>query len=140
MSRMLQIGFLIMQISGWSLLFQACLYKDFNLYFTFGLLGLFQFGALIVLPNLFSKAFSSVGHMAGYAGAVYSLIQIGGAATWGELASLMPADTLIPLAVMMNHSDKVDHAAAIDFQSFVIDIGSQYSSNIVKKFIQLSQT
>jgi predicted MFS family arabinose efflux permease len=101
MSVMLQIGFSFMQISGWSLLLLVCLYENFNLYFTFALLGLFQFGALIVLPNLFSKAFSSVGHMAGYAGAVYSLIQIGGAATWGELASLMPTDTLKPLAVMM---------------------------------------
>ena len=101
MSRMLQIGFSFMQFSGWSLLFQACLYNYSNLYFTFALLGLFQFGALIVLPNLFSKAFSRVGHIAGYAGAVYSLIQIGGAAIFGEFASFMPADTLKPLAVMM---------------------------------------
>lgn len=101
MSRMLQIGFSIMQISGWSLLFLTYLYENSNLYSIFVLLGLFQFGALIVLPNLFSRAFSGVGHMAGYAGAMYSLIQIGGAATWGELASLMPADTLKPLAVMM---------------------------------------
>ena len=101
MTRMLQIGFSIMQIAGWALLFLISLSKNSHPYFTFILLGLFQFGALIVLPNLFSQAFSTVGHIAGYAGAVYSLIQIGGAATWGEFISFMPADTLIPLAGLM---------------------------------------
>lgn len=43
----------------------------------------------------------------------------------------------VPYIIIRTISDKADNSAAIDFQSFVTDIASQYSSNIVKEFIQL---
>lgn len=101
MSRMLQIGFLIMQLSGGLLLLVTYLYKNPGMYVTFFHLGLFQFSALIVLPNLFSKAFANIAHIAGYAGAVYSLMQIGGSAILGGFASLLPEASLKPLAGMI---------------------------------------
>jgi len=43
----------------------------------------------------------------------------------------------IPYMIVRVISDKADHSAAIDFQSFVSEIASKYSSSIVKEYFSL---
>lgn len=51
------------------------------------------FGATLIWPNLFSKAFTPFGHIAGYAAALYSCFQLGGGAILGTLCSHLPHAT-----------------------------------------------
>lgn len=46
-------------------------------------------------------------------------------------------DHKIPYVVIRIISDKADHSAAINFQSFINDVTSKYSSGIVKEYIKL---
>lgn len=62
---------------------------------------LFWFGAALIWPNANALAFSSVGHIAGSAAALYGALQLGGAACITQLASLLPHDQLWPLAMLM---------------------------------------
>jgi DHA1 family bicyclomycin/chloramphenicol resistance-like MFS transporter/DHA1 family 2-module integral membrane pump EmrD-like MFS transporter len=59
---------------------------------------LFTFGVTFIWPNVFAKAFTPFGHIAGYAGALYSFFQIGGGAVMGSLAAFLPDENQIPLA------------------------------------------
>ena len=45
-------------------------------------------------------------------------------------------DHAIPYVVIRIISDKADHSAAIDFQSFISRISSKYSSGIIKEYLQ----
>lgn len=44
----------------------------------------------------------------------------------------------IPYVIIRVISDKADHSAAIDFQAFISEIASKYSSGIVKEYLSLS--
>lgn len=46
----------------------------------------------------------------------------------------------IPFIVFRTISDKADHSAAIDFQSFISDIASKYSSGIIRKYLDLMES
>ena len=61
---------------------------------------IFYFGSAFIWPNLFTSAFNSVGKIAGYAGSLYGLMQIGGGAAFSALASFLPAHTQLPLALL----------------------------------------
>jgi len=96
-TKMLYLAFSLILLSGFGLLLSYYLIGD-NLIVLFGLFLLFQLAAMLVFPNIFAKAFEHVGHIAGYAGAIYSLMQIGGAALIGFLASYLPDQNQVPLA------------------------------------------
>ncbi|WP_215781222.1 Bcr/CflA family efflux MFS transporter [Paludibacterium sp. B53371] len=61
----------------------------------------YWFGAALVWPNTNALAFSSVGHIAGSAAALYGCLQLGGAACVTQLISLLPHDRLWPLQLLM---------------------------------------
>jgi DHA1 family bicyclomycin/chloramphenicol resistance-like MFS transporter/DHA1 family 2-module integral membrane pump EmrD-like MFS transporter len=62
---------------------------------------LFYFGSTFIWPNAFATAFTPFGKIAGYAGALYGFMQIGGAAVMGGLMSYLPDDTQVPLGLVM---------------------------------------
>lgn len=62
---------------------------------------LFYFGSTFIWPNAFATAFTPFGKIAGYAGALYGFMQIGGAAVMGGLMSYLPDNTQVPLGLVM---------------------------------------
>ena len=50
--------------------------------------------------SAFSMAFTPFGEIAGYAGALYGSMQIGGAAALGSLVSFLPDQNQLPLAIV----------------------------------------
>lgn len=100
MTPMLRFGWAIMILSGvLMLLGYACV--GIKAYGIAGPMILFYFGSTFIWPNTFATAFTPVGHMAGYAGALYGFLQIGGASVLGGLVSLLPSTTPIPLACIV---------------------------------------
>lgn len=61
---------------------------------------MFLFGGTLIWPNAFAGAFAPFGKIAGYAGALYSFMQLGGGAVLGWLSSFLPTTSPIPLAVV----------------------------------------
>ncbi len=59
---------------------------------------LFFFGVTLIWPSAFAGAFAPFGKIAGYAGSLYSFMQIGGSAVLGTLSSCLPTTSQIPLA------------------------------------------
>lgn len=59
---------------------------------------LFHFGTTFIWPNAFAGAFSPYGKIAGYTGALYGCMQIGGGAVVGGIAAHLPAHNQLPLA------------------------------------------
>lgn len=59
---------------------------------------LFHFGTTFIWPNAFAGAFSPFGHIAGYSGALYGCMQIGGGAVVGAIAAHIPTGSQLPLA------------------------------------------
>jgi len=53
----------------------------------------------------------------------------------GAAVAQVCEDHQVPYIVIRTISDKADHSAAIDFQSFIKDIASKYSVEIVKEYI-----
>ncbi len=51
---------------------------------------LFYFGVTFIWPSTFSGAFTPFGKIAGYAGSLYTFIQIGGGAVFGALVAYLP--------------------------------------------------
>ncbi len=62
---------------------------------------IFLFGAVFIFPNAFGIAFTPFGHIAGYAGALYGFMQMGGAAFHSFILSFIPENTQVPLGVTM---------------------------------------
>lgn len=62
---------------------------------------LFYFGSSFIWPNAFATAFTPFGKIAGYAGALYGFMQLGGGAVLGGLVSYLPESSQIPLACVM---------------------------------------
>jgi len=59
---------------------------------------LFHFGTTFIWPNAFAGAFSPFGKIAGYTGALYGCLQIGGGALLGAVAAHLPTTNQLPLA------------------------------------------
>jgi len=92
---------------GWSI----CIFSGLFMLVTFLIHGveawsiivsitLFYFGSTFIWPNVFSIAFTPYGKIAGYAGALYGSMQIGGAAAVGSLISFLPDKNQLPLALV----------------------------------------
>ncbi|CCB88363.1 multidrug effflux MFS transporter [Simkania negevensis] len=92
---------------GWS----VCIVSGLFMFFTFFIYGVeaasiiasvigFYFGSTFIWPNAFSMAFTPFGEIAGYAGALYGSMQIGGAAALGSLVSFLPDQNQLPLAIV----------------------------------------
>jgi Bcr/CflA subfamily drug resistance transporter len=96
---MVRIGVAIMYISG--VLMIAC-----NLYFGLTIAGvvapalLYIFGSAFIFPNTFAKAFTPFGKIAGYAGALYSGIQVAGGGVLGSVVAHIPNNSPVPLAII----------------------------------------
>ncbi|MFA5958966.1 MAG: 5'-methylthioadenosine/adenosylhomocysteine nucleosidase [Tatlockia sp.] len=55
----------------------------------------------------------------------------------GAAVAQVCEDYKLPYVIIRTISDKADHSAAIDFESFIHTIASKYSSEIVKEYVQL---
>ncbi len=60
---------------------------------------LFFIGSTFIYPNASAIAMTPFGKVAGYAAALYSFMQVAGAAFFGALVSHLPATNQLPLAV-----------------------------------------
>lgn len=93
---------------GWSVMIFSCLML-LGGYVIYGLnewailipIVLFYFGSTFIWPNAFAIAFTPFGQIAGYAGALYGFMQIGGGAVMGILMSYLPETNQLPLALTM---------------------------------------
>lgn len=94
---MLATGWGIMILSGIGLLtFQTLIGS--NIIAITAMVTIMYFGATLIWPNLFAKAFTPFGHMAGYAGALYSCFQLGGGAILASLLAHLPNQNSYALA------------------------------------------
>ena len=64
----------------------------------------FYFGSALIWPNTFAAAFTSFGHIAGYAGALYGFLQLGGGAVFSGVMSYLPDENIYPCSVVMTLS------------------------------------
>jgi Bcr/CflA subfamily drug resistance transporter len=92
---------------GWGMMFMAgCLML--TLKFIYGIntlvivapMILFYFGSTLIWPNIFAGAFQPFGKIAGYAGSLYSFMQLGGGATISALVAYLPDNDQVPLATI----------------------------------------
>lgn len=80
--RMLHLGWSLMIFSGTAVIALDLLaVKIFPLFLI--CIFIFLFGVTLIWPNAFSRAFAPFGAIAGYAGSLYSSIQLGGGAVIG---------------------------------------------------------
>lgn len=100
MSNMMRIGFGIMILSG-ILMLAGKIIIGINLYVIIIPVILFYFGSSFIWPNAYATAFTPFGQIAGYAGALYGFMQVGGGAALGAITSYLPDANQIPLALVM---------------------------------------
>jgi len=62
---------------------------------------IFLFGGTLIWPNSFAGAFAPFGKIAGYAGALYSFMQLGGGAGLGWLSSFLPSSSPVAMAIIL---------------------------------------
>jgi Bcr/CflA subfamily drug resistance transporter len=96
---MLRIGWSIMILAGTIMLGLKLLY-GINIFIIVAPMILFYFGATLIWPSVFSGAFAPFGKIAGYTGALYSFMQIGGAAIIGGLVTFLPDTDQVPLSIL----------------------------------------
>lgn len=96
---MLRFGWTTMFASGCLLLIGQAFF-GVNLYAIIGPVFLFYFGVTFIWPNAFAAAFTPFGHIAGYAGSLYSFMQLGGGALIGSITTRLPANSPLPMAVI----------------------------------------
>ena len=92
---------------GWGLIISSAFFMlilDLLSYLTFVpflvCIFIFLFGATLIWPNSFSRAFAPFGSIAGYAGSLYSSMQLGGGAIIGYISAFIPDDRVYPLAIV----------------------------------------
>lgn len=61
---------------------------------------IFILGSTFVWPNAFAEAFTPFGKIAGYAGALYSFIQLSGAGILGSIVAFLPDTNQLPLGLV----------------------------------------
>ena len=64
-------------------------------------IALFYFGGIFIWTNVFANAFQPFGKIAGYTGAMYGFMQLGGGAVSGALVSHLPDHDQVSLALLM---------------------------------------
>ena len=100
MKNMMKIGGALVAISG----FLMCLlYSLFglNLWLIFSPILILTFGTSLIWPNAFAMVMTPFGKSAGYAGAIYSLFQLGGGAIVSAFAAYLPDQTPVPLGLCL---------------------------------------
>lgn len=100
MPTMLRFGWCIMIVAS-SLLLVSQLVFNLTLWGIVIPVILFYFGSTFIWPNAFAMAFTPFGKIAGYAGALYGSMQLGGAAALGGLMSYLPNETPLSLGLVM---------------------------------------
>lgn len=100
MSNMMRMGWIIMIVSG-VLMIAGKLFIGINAWVIVIPIILFYFGSTLIWPNAFAIAFTPFGQIAGYAGAAYGFMQLGGGAVMGALVSYLPTTDQIPLAIII---------------------------------------
>ncbi|MBS0286265.1 MAG: multidrug effflux MFS transporter [Proteobacteria bacterium] len=95
---MMRLGLFIMLIAGILMLMVSTFFELSVLSVVLPIF-LFYYGSTFIWPNAFALAFSPFGHIAGYAGALYGAMQIGGGAVITGLVSLLPESNQITLAM-----------------------------------------
>jgi Bcr/CflA subfamily drug resistance transporter len=96
---MMRTGWSIMILSGLLMLI-GCLI-EINVWAIAVPITLFYFGSTLIWPNAFAMAFTPFGKIAGYTGALYGFMQVGGAASMGGVMSFLPTETQLPLALVI---------------------------------------
>ena len=96
---MLRFGWSLMTLSGIAMMTFSLIY-GMNTFIVSAPFILFIFGSTFIWTNAFAGAFTPFGNIAGYAGAMYSFIQIGGAAILGSIAAFLPDENQMPLAII----------------------------------------
>jgi len=97
---MLRVGWGLTALSGLLMLLGNFIF-GINAYVIMIPLFLFIFGGIFIWPNVFAGAFQPFGNIAGYAGSLYSFMQMGGGAVVGALVSHLPDHNQIPLALVL---------------------------------------
>lgn len=88
---MILAGMFILVIDLWAL-------KSIHLFLV--AIFIFLFGITLIWPNAFSRAFAPFGAIAGYAGSLYSGMQLGGGAIIGWMSAFIPDHRPYPLALV----------------------------------------
>ncbi|MBA2651775.1 MAG: multidrug effflux MFS transporter [Tatlockia sp.] len=96
---MLRFGFATMLTAGCLLLLGYLIFGT-NIYAIILPVFLFYFGVTFIWPNAFAGAFTPFGSIAGYAGSLYSFMQLGGGAFIGSISAWLPANSQLPIAVI----------------------------------------
>ncbi len=94
---MLRLGWMLMFISG-SLMMALKFVYGVNMVVIVMPMIPFYFGSTFIWPSIFAGAFAPFGKIAGYAGSLYSFMQLGGGAAISALASCLPDTNQVPLA------------------------------------------
>lgn len=97
-ANMMRFGWAIMLIAG-LLMLLGQLFIGMNAWAIFVPAMLFFIGSTFIYPNASATAMTPFGKLAGYAGALYSFMQVAGAAFFGALISHLPDINQLPLAV-----------------------------------------
>lgn len=97
---MMRTGLCLMLIAGGCMLMGYVLFGIQTLAILIPLF-LFYFGVTFIWPSAFTGAFTPFGHIAGYAGALFGSLQIGGAAVLGVIVAYLPHDNQLPLALLI---------------------------------------
>lgn len=96
---MMQVGWLIMITAGIAMLVMTSLWSISVI--TVLIPGvIFIFGSTLIFANAFANAFEDIGHIAGFAGGVYSGIQLMGGALFSAILSHINSISVIPLAIL----------------------------------------
>ena len=97
---MLNLGWSLIFISGFIFFLSQYLQIN-NLYqvITYGFI--FLFGSTLIWPNSFSGAFAPFGHIAGYASALYSFMQLLGGSVISFFITLLNLESLISLSLTL---------------------------------------
>lgn len=96
---MLRFGWVTMFGAGLLLLMGQIIFGN-NLYAIIIPVFIFYFGVTFIWPNAFAGAFTPFGHIAGYAGSLYSFMQLGGGALVSSLCTWLPASSALSLALI----------------------------------------
>lgn len=100
MQNMMRFGWSIMILSG-LLMLLGYYFVGINLWAIVIPIILFYFGSTFIWPNAFAMAFTPFGQIAGYAGALYGFMQIGGGAVIGTLTTYLPHSNQLSLSLVM---------------------------------------
>ena len=96
---MLRLGWMLMFLSGGLMLLLKVIFGVSAVVIVAPMF-LFYFGSTLIWPNIFAGAFAPFGKIAGYAGSLYSFMQLGGGAVISGLVAYLPEHDQVPLSLI----------------------------------------